>query len=128
MLSMALILSIDFVSASLNECLIAERDGLYYSAKASKSSGKLLKTFESKQKDECSKFCCDLSECNLMMYTTVLRDYERSTNVTCFLFNCSDISKCITKKLPENITGISIIGIKQGRLLYKGCIGYSLIF
>ena len=115
--SMALILSIDFGSLSSKECLIAERNDLYYSTKASNSSGRLLRTSESEHIEECREFCCDLKQCNLMMYSTVLRDYERSTNVTCFLINCPEVSKCITKQLPKNITGVSIVGIKQSRLL-----------
>ena len=103
------------VKTSSEECHIHEINDYYYSINASNSYGKLINSFESKQKEECRRFCCDLAACNFMMYSTVLRDTQRSTNTTCFLFNCSDISRCITKKLPANVTGISVVGIKQGK-------------
>ncbi|CAB4036763.1 Hypothetical predicted protein, partial [Paramuricea clavata] len=112
----ALTFCTDFASMSLEECSITEREGVYYSTKASNSSGKLLKTFEDKSKEECRNSCCEMEQCNFMMYTTVLRDHEKSTNITCFLFNCTEILKCKTQKLPANITGVSFIGIKQENL------------
>ncbi len=110
----ALTLGIDFVSTSLERCSITEKNGFYYSVKASNSSGKVLKTFKNKSKEECRKFCCSLEECNFLMYSTVLKDQGRS-NLTCFLLHCAEISKCITKEVPQNITGESVIGIKQSK-------------
>ena len=116
---MALTLCIDFVSTSSRECSITENKGVYYSTNASNSYGKLLKTFEATNKEECKRSCCDLERCNFLMYSTVLKDEERSTNKTCFLFNCTEIIKCKTRKVPSNISGESVIGIKQGKLRYS---------
>ncbi|XP_028409113.1 uncharacterized protein LOC114531698 isoform X2 [Dendronephthya gigantea] len=109
----ALILCIDLeLSTAFKECSITEITGQYYSKKASNGSGEILKTLESKNKSDCWRNCCELERCNFMMYSTVLKK-QGSSNVTCFLFRCSEITKCKTLLLPRNSNGISIIGVKQ---------------
>lgn len=112
----ALILCIDVVSMAFEECTITDISDHYYSKKASNGSGKVLKTLESENKSECWQNCCELEQCNFMMYSTVLKDQKGSSNVTCFLFHCAEINKCKTLPLPEYVTGRSIIGVKQGRV------------
>ena len=117
MIFTALTLCIDFVSTSSTECSITEHKGVYYSTNASSSHGKLLKTFGAESKEECQEACCSLGQCNFLMYSTVLKDEERSTNKTCFLLHCAEILKCKTKKVPLHMKVDSFIGIKQGKLL-----------
>lgn len=109
------------ISGMKNEkCVMTEKNGFYYSSKLSNSSAKLVKTYEIDSREECRDACCDLQECNFMMFTTMLKmakDRDYASNVTCFLFNCPDILKCITVKVP-NDTGVSIIEVKRG-IYYK---------
>lgn len=93
------------------KCEIEEKHGVFYSPKASHLYGKIIKSYNSINETECRRICCGLWNCTLYMYSTIVLD------VSCFLIFCENKSLCLTKPLPKNASGISVVGIKQGRFL-----------
>lgn len=89
------------------KCEIEEKHGVFYSPKASHLYGKIIKSYNSINETECRRICCGLWNCTLYMYSTIVLD------VSCFLIFCENKSLCLTKPLPKNASGISVVGIKQ---------------